>query len=57
MKVIEIKNNQLLLFYIKLFQTTIELLFNYYLKKLIKDNYIIEVKYIQLYWQFIYSIN
>ncbi len=56
-KVIEIGNNEPLPPYIKSFQTTMELLYAHHLKKLIKDNHAIELKYIQWHWRFVRPIN
>ena len=46
MKVIEIEDNEPLLICTKLFQITIELFYTHHLKKFIKNNYAIELKYI-----------
>lgn len=57
MKVIEIGDNEPFSPCIKSFQTTIELSYTHHLKKLIKDNHMIELKYIQQHWQFIHFVN
>lgn len=57
MKVIEIEDNEPLLICTKLFQITIELFYTHHLKKFIKNNYAIELKYILQLWQFLRPID
>lgn len=45
MKIIEIEDNKLILFSVKLFQIIMRLSYIHHLKKFIKDNYAIKLKY------------
>lgn len=57
MKVIEIEDNKFFLSCTKLFQTTMGLFYTHHLKKLIKNNHLIELKYIQWQWQFVRPVD
>lgn len=57
MRVIMIKNNEPLLTCIKLFQTTIRFSYTHNLKKFIKNNHAMKLKYILWYQQFVRSID
>ncbi len=56
-KVIEIRDNEPLPPCTKSFQKTMGLSCGHHLKKLIKDNHAIELKYIQWHWRFVRLVN
>ena len=57
MKVIEIGDNESFSPCTKFFQITIKLSCTYHLKRLIKNNHVSELKYIQWHWQFLRFVN